>query len=171
MVKDAIGRRWQLGTIQVDYNLPERFELEYIGSDNSRHRPVMIHRAPFGSMERFVAVLIEHTGGKFPLWLTPDQVVVLPISERFNDYAYKVADYLKLQDIRCLVDDRNEKIGRKIRDNELKRIPYMLIVGEKEEENSEVSVRKQGEGDTGSVKMTTFAAIFLDEVEKMMNVI
>lgn len=171
MVKDAIGRRWQLGTIQVDYNLPERFELEYIGSDNNKHRPVMIHRAPFGSMERFVAVLIEHTGGKFPLWLTPDQVVVLPISERFNDYANKVAEYLRNQDIRCLVDDRNEKIGRKIRDNELKRIPYMLIVGEKEEENAEVSIRKQGEGDTGSVKMTTFAANFLDEVEKMMNVI
>lgn len=171
MVKDAIGRRWQLGTIQVDYNLPERFELEYIGSDNNKHRPVMIHRAPFGSMERFVAVLIEHTGGKFPLWLTPDQVVVLPISERFNDYANKVAEYLRNQDIRCLVDDRNEKIGRKIRDNELKRIPYMLIVGEKEAENAEVSIRKQGEGDTGSVKMTTFAANFLDEVEKMMNVI
>lgn len=171
MVKDAIGRRWQLGTIQVDYNLPERFELEYIGSDNNKHRPVMIHRAPFGSMERFVAVLIEHTGGKFPLWLTPDQVVVLPISERFNDYAGKVAEYLRQQDIRCLVDDRNEKIGRKIRDNELKRIPYMLIVGEKEEENAEVSIRKQGEGDTGSVKMTTFAANFLEEVERMMNVI
>ncbi|MFA6588734.1 MAG: threonine--tRNA ligase [Bacteroidales bacterium] len=171
MVKDAIGRRWQLGTIQVDYNLPERFELEYIGSDNNKHRPVMIHRAPFGSMERFVAVLIEHTGGKFPLWLTPDQVVVLPISERFNDYAGEVADYLIRQDIRCLVDDRNEKIGRKIRDNELKRIPYMLIVGEKEAENAEVSIRKQGEGDTGSVKITTFAANFLEEVEKMLNVI
>ncbi|NLB03635.1 MAG: threonine--tRNA ligase [Bacteroidales bacterium] len=171
MVKDAIGRRWQLGTIQVDYNLPERFELEYIGSDNNRHRPVMIHRAPFGSMERFVAVLIEHTGGKFPLWLTPDQVVVLPISERFNDYAGEVADYLIRQDIRCLVDDRNEKIGRKIRDNELKRIPYMLIVGEKEAENAEVSIRKQGEGDTGSVKITTFAANFLEEVERMLNVI
>ena len=171
MVKDAIGRRWQLGTIQVDYNLPERFELEYIGSDNNKHRPVMIHRAPFGSMERFVAVLIEHTGGKFPLWLTPDQVVVLPISERFNDYAGEVADYLIRQDIRCLVDDRNEKIGRKIRDNELKRIPYMLIVGEKEAENAEVSIRKQGEGDTGSVKITTFAANFLEEVERMLNVI
>ena len=147
MVKDAIGRRWQLGTIQVDYNLPERFELEYTGSDNLKHRPVMIHRAPFGSMERFVAVLIEHTAGKFPLWLTPDQVAILPISEKFNDYAAKVQKYLKQFDIRALVDDRNEKIGRKIRDNEMKRIPYMLIVGEKEAENGEVSVRKQGAGD------------------------
>ena len=156
MVKDAIGRRWQLGTIQVDYNLPERFELEYTGEDNQKHRPVMIHRAPFGSMERFVAVLIEHTAGKFPLWLTPDQVCILPISERFNDYAWEVARELKKQDIRVLVDDRNEKIGRKIRDNEMKRIPYMLIVGEKEAENGEVSVRKQGEGDKGSMKITTF---------------
>lgn len=128
MVKDATGRRWQLGTIQVDYNLPERFDLEYTGEDNRKHRPVMIHRAPFGSMERFVAVLIEHTAGKFPLWLTPDQVVVLPISERFNGYAHKVAKQLNMADIRVLVDDRNEKIGRKIRDNELKRIPYMLMV-------------------------------------------
>ncbi|WP_304247901.1 threonine--tRNA ligase, partial [Parabacteroides gordonii] len=140
MVKDAIGRRWQLGTIQVDYNLPERFELEYTGEDNKKHRPVMIHRAPFGSMERFVAVLIEHTGGKFPLWLTPDQVCIMPISEKFNDYAWDIARQLEEQDIRVLVDDRNEKIGRKIRDNELKRIPYMLIVGEKEAENNEVSV-------------------------------
>ena len=147
MVKDAIGRRWQLGTIQVDYNLPERFELEYTGEDNKKHRPVMIHRAPFGSMERFVAVLIEHTGGKFPLWLTPDQVCIMPISEKFNEYAWDIARQLEEQDIRVLVDDRNEKIGRKIRDNELKRIPYMLIVGEKEAENNEVSVRKQGEGD------------------------
>ncbi|WP_302822013.1 threonine--tRNA ligase, partial [Parabacteroides goldsteinii] len=149
MVKDAIGRRWQLGTIQVDYNLPERFELEYTGEDNKKHRPVMIHRAPFGSMERFVAVLIEHTGGKFPLWLTPDQVCIMPISEKFNEYAWDIARQLEEQDIRVLVDDRNEKIGRKIRDNELKRIPYMLIVGEKEAENNEVSVRKQGEGDKG----------------------
>ena len=169
MVKDAIGRRWQLGTIQVDYNLPERFELEYTGEDNKKHRPVMIHRAPFGSMERFVAVLIEHTGGKFPLWLTPDQVCIMPISEKFNDYAWDIARQLEEQDIRVLVDDRNEKIGRKIRDNELKRIPYMLIVGEKEAENNEVSVRKQGEGDKGSMKITTFAALLNDEVEEMMN--
>ena len=169
MVKDAIGRRWQLGTIQVDYNLPERFELEYTGEDNQKHRPVMIHRAPFGSMERFVAVLIEHTAGKFPLWLTPDQVCILPISERFNDYAWEVARELKKQDIRVLVDDRNEKIGSKIRDNEMKRIPYMLIVGEKEAENGEVSVRKQGEGDKGSMKITTFAAQIHQEVEEMIN--
>lgn len=169
MVKDAIGRRWQLGTIQVDYNLPERFELEYTGEDNKKHRPVMIHRAPFGSMERFVAVLIEHTGGKFPLWLTPDQVCILPISEKYNEYAWNIARELGEQDIRVLVDDRNEKIGRKIRDNELKRIPYMLIVGEKEAENGEVSVRKQGEGDKGSMKIATFAALLNDEVEEMMN--
>ncbi len=169
MVKDALGRRWQLGTIQVDYNLPERFELEYVGSDNQRHRPVMIHRAPFGSMERFVAVLIEHTAGKFPIWLTPDQAVVLPISEKFNDYARQIADELSMQDISVLVDDRNEKIGRKIRDNELKRIPYMLIVGEKEAENNEVSVRKQGEGDVGSMKITTFASLIKEEIEKQMN--
>lgn len=169
MIKDALGRRWQLGTIQVDYNLPERFELEYTGADNQKHRPVMIHRAPFGSMERFIAVLIEHTAGKFPLWLTPDQVVILPISEKFNDYAYRVADYLKAQDIRASVDDRNEKIGRKIRDNELKRIPYLLIVGEKEAETEEVSVRKQGEGDKGSMKFTTFANDINREVEKMMS--
>lgn len=169
MVKDAIGRRWQLGTIQVDYNLPERFELEYTGEDNKKHRPVMIHRAPFGSMERFVAVLIEHTGGKFPLWLTPDQVCILPVSEKFNDYAWEVAKQLENQDIRVLVDDRNEKVGRKIRDNELKRIPYMLIVGEKEAENGEVSVRKQGEGDKGSMEITTFATLLCEEVESMMN--
>ena len=169
MVKDALGRRWQLGTIQVDYNLPERFELEYTGADNQKHRPVMIHRAPFGSMERFVAVLIEHTAGKFPLWLTPDQVVILPISEKFNDYAHRVAKYFKQKDIRAQVDDRNEKIGRKIRDNELKRIPYLLIVGEKEAETEEVSVRKQGEGDKGSMKFTTFAEQLLNEVDKMMN--
>lgn len=169
MVRDAIGRRWQLGTIQVDYNLPERFELEYTGSDNQKHRPIMIHRAPFGSMERFVAVLIEHTGGKFPLWLTPDQVVVLPISERFNEYAHEVAAELAASDIRAIVDDRNEKIGRKIRDNELKRIPYLLIVGEKEQENREVSVRKQGEGDLGVKKITTFASDLVQEVEQMIN--
>ena len=169
MVKDAIGRRWQLGTIQVDYNLPERFELEYTGADNQKHRPVMIHRAPFGSMERFVAVLLEHTGGNFPLWLTPEQVVILPISEKFNDYAQKVATYLEEQDIRVEIDDRNEKIGRKIRDNEMKKIPYMLIVGEKEEENNEISVRKHGEGDKGIMKFTTFAENLNAEVENMMN--
>ncbi|MBO7233252.1 MAG: threonine--tRNA ligase [Bacteroidales bacterium] len=171
MVKDALGRRWQLGTIQVDYNLPERFQLEYVGSDNQKYRPVMIHRAPFGSMERFIAVLIEHTAGKFPLWLTPDQVVVMPISEKYNDYAKEVAKTLNKQDIRTFVDDRNEKIGKKIRDNELKRIPYLLIVGEKEMENNEVSVRKQGGIDLGTKKITTFAADLLEEVDKMMNVI
>ena len=169
MVKDAIGRRWQLGTIQVDYNLPERFDLEYTGSDNQKHRPVMIHRAPFGSMERFVAVLIEHTAGKFPLWLTPEQAVIIPISEKFNDYARAVAKELRRKDIRASIDDRNEKIGRKIRDNELKKIPYLLIVGEKEAENNEVSVRKQGEGNKGSMKITTFAEILTQEVESMIN--
>lgn len=169
MVKDAIGRRWQLGTIQVDYNLPERFELEYTGEDNAKHRPVMIHRAPFGSMERFVAVLIEHTAGRFPLWLAPDQVVVLPIGERFNAYAHKVREELARHDIAAIVDDRNEKIGRKIRDNELKRIPYLLIVGEQEAENQTVSVRKQGEGDQGSIKLTTFAEQICQEIDKEMN--
>ncbi len=169
MVKDAIGRRWQLGTIQVDYNLPERFDLDYMGSDNQKHRPVMIHRAPFGSMERFCAVLIEHTGGKFPLWLTPDQAVILPISEKYNAYAEEVRAYLDSQDIRAIVDDRNEKIGRKIRDNELKHIPYMLIVGEKEAENGEVSVRKQGQGDQGSMKIADFAKNIAEEVSEMIN--
>jgi len=169
MVKDALGRRWQLGTIQVDYNLPERFELEYTGADNQKHRPVMIHRAPFGSMERFVAVLIEHTAGKFPLWLAPTQAVILPVSEKFNDYARSVVKELKRFDIRAEVDDRNEKVGRKIRDNELKRIPYLLIVGEKEAENEEVSVRKQGGIDQGSIKLRTFAEEIASEVEKMMN--
>ena len=169
MVKDAIGRRWQLGTIQVDYNLPERFGLEYTGADNQKHRPIMIHRAPFGSMERFVAVLLEHTAGKLPLWLAPDQVVVLPISEKYNDYARSVVAKLAEKDIRAFVDDRNEKIGRKIRDTELKRIPYMLIVGEKEAENREVSIRKQGEGDKGSMKIATFAALLNGEIEEMMN--
>ena len=158
MVKDALGRRWQLGTIQVDYNLPERFELEYMGSDNQKHRPVMIHRAPFGSMERFVAVLLEHTAGHLPLWLASDQCVVLPISEKYNEYAQHVVDVLDEQGVRAAIDVRNEKIGRKIRDNELKRIPYLLIVGEKEAANEEVSVRKQGEGDKGSEKILTFAA-------------
>ena len=169
MVKDAIGRRWQLGTIQVDYNLPERFELEYTGSDNQKHRPVMIHRAPFGSMERFVAVLIEHTGGKFPLWLTPDQVVVLPISEKYNDYAQKVVNFLNNSDIRTVLDDRNEKIGRKIRDNELKKIPYMLIVGEQEMNENKVSVRRQGEGDKGSMTTEEFAEMINKEVEAQLN--
>ena len=158
MVKDALGRRWQLGTIQVDYNLPERFGLEYTGSDNQKHRPVMIHRAPFGSMERFVAVLLEHTAGHLPLWLASDQCVVLPISEKYNEYAQHVVDVLDDQGVRAAIDVRNEKIGRKIRDNELKRIPYLLIVGEKEAANEEVSVRKQGEGDKGSEKILTFAA-------------
>ena len=158
MVKDALGRRWQLGTIQVDYNLPERFGLEYTGSDNQKHRPVMIHRAPFGSMERFVAVLLEHTAGHLPLWLASDQCVVLPISEKYNEYAQHVVDVLDEQGVRAAIDVRNEKIGRKIRDNELKRIPYLLIVGEKEAANEEVSVRKQGEGDKGSEKILTFAA-------------
>ncbi len=168
MVKDAIGRSWQLGTIQVDYNLPERFELEYIGADDKRHRPVMIHRAPFGSMERFCAVLIEHTAGKFPLWLTPDQVVILPISEKYNDYAQKVSNYLNNSDIRTVVDDRNEKIGRKIRDNEMKRIPYLLIVGEKEAETDTVSVRRQGEGDKGAMGYIEFAEMLRSEIKTML---
>ena len=169
MVKDAIGRRWQLGTIQVDYNLPERFQLEYTGADNQKHRPVMIHRAPFGSMERFVAVLLEHTAGRFPLWLTPDQAVILPISEKYVDYARQVAAALEEADVRVTIDDRNEKIGRKIRDNELKRIPYLLIVGEKEQANGEISVRKQGEGDQGSMKIATFAEHITNEVNNSIN--
>ena len=169
MVKDAIGRRWQLGTIQVDYNLPERFDLEYTGTDNQKHRPVMIHRAPFGSMERFVAVLIEHTGGKFPLWLMPDQAVVLPISEKYNDYAQQVANRLNILDVRTIGDFRDEKIGRKIRDNELKRIPYLLIVGEKEAADGTISVRKQGEGDKGIMTPDAFAEMVNAEVKNMMN--
>ena len=169
MVKDAIGRRWQLGTIQVDYNLPERFELEYTGADDKKYRPVMIHRAPFGSMERFVAVLIEHTGGKFPLWLTPEQAVVLPISEKYNDYAKKVCELLNNYDIRASVDERNETIGKKIRENELKRIPFLLVVGEKEMENGTVSVRRQGEGDKGAMTAEAFAAVVNEEVKKMIN--
>jgi threonyl-tRNA synthetase len=169
MIKDAIGRKWQLGTIQVDYNLPERFELEYMGADNQKHRPVMIHRAPFGSMERFVAVLIEHTAGKFPLWLTPDQVVVMPISEKFNDYGKKVLKFLNNSDIRTLLDDRNEKIGKKIRDNELKKIPYLLIIGEKEEAGELVSVRRQGEGDQGSMSLNEFAAFINNEIGKQLQ--
>ena len=166
MVKDALGRSWQLGTIQVDYNLPERFDLTYKGSDDKLHRPIMIHRAPFGSMERFVAVLLEHTAGKFPLWLTPDQVVVLPISEKYNDYAHEVARQLNKADVRAQVDDRNEKIGRKIRDNELKRIPYLLIVGEKEAEENKVSVRAQGEGDKGQMTIAEFIEFMRDLVAK-----
>ncbi len=169
MIKDALGRSWQLGTIQVDYNLPERFELEYIGADDNRHRPVMIHRAPFGSMERFVAVLIEHTAGKFPLWLAPEQAVVLPISEKYNEYAQKVSDLLNNSDIRTVVDDRNEKIGRKIRDNELKRIPYLLIVGEKEQDSETVSVRRQGEGDKGSKQIKEFAGFVEEEVRAQLS--
>ena len=156
MVKDALGRNWQLGTIQVDYNLPERFDLTYKGADDKLHRPIMIHRAPFGSMERFVAVLLEHTAGKFPLWLAPDQAVVLPISEKYNDYAAEVVDYLTKHDVRAQIDDRNEKIGRKIRDNELKRIPFLLIVGEKEQNERTVSLRVQGEGDKGSMTLDGF---------------
>jgi threonyl-tRNA synthetase len=169
MIKDALGRSWQLGTIQVDYNLPERFGLEYIGADDKRHRPVMIHRAPFGSMERFVAVLIEHTAGKFPLWLTPDQVVILPISEKYNDYAQKVSNQLNISDIRAVIDDRNEKIGRKIRDNEMKHIPYLLIVGEKEFESNSVSVRRQGEGDQGSMSVDAFAEFIGKEVKDQLS--
>lgn len=164
MVKDAIGRSWQLGTIQVDYNLPDRFELEYIGSDDQKHRPVMIHRAPFGSMERFVAVLIEHTAGKFPLWLSPDQVIVLPISGKFNDYAEKVLNFLNNSDIRTLIDLRNEKIGKKIRESELKKIPYLLIIGEKEVSEGTVAVRRQGEGDKGAMKLEEFADFIIKEV-------
>ncbi|GAF05097.1 threonine--tRNA ligase [Saccharicrinis fermentans] len=171
MVRDAIGRKWQLGTIQVDYNLPERFELEYMGGDGVKHRPVMIHRAPFGSMERFVAVLIEHTAGKFPLWLTPEQVVVLPISEKYNDYAKKVSNVLNNSDIRSVLDDRNEKIGRKIRDNELKRIPFLLIVGEKEAETNTVSVRKQGDGDKGTMTIEEFSEFINKEVEEQLSAI
>ncbi len=169
MVKDAIGRRWQLGTIQVDYNLPERFELEYTGADNAKHRPVMIHRAPFGSMERFVAVLLEHTAGHFPLWLAPEQAVIIPVSDKYLDYARKVAADLEAADIRLEIDDRNETLGRKIRDNQMRRIPYMLIVGEKEQEKGEVSVRKSGEGDLGSMKIANFAEHLTNEVNQMIN--
>ncbi len=169
MVKDALGRKWQLGTIQVDYNLPERFDLEYIGADNQRHRPVMIHRAPFGSMERFVAVLLEHTAGKFPLWLTPDQVIVLPISEKYHDYAKKVLNLLNNSEIRALIDDRNEKAGKKIRDAELMKIPYMVVVGEREEQEGSVSVRKQGSGDLGPQKIGDFISFIHDEVRKELG--
>jgi threonyl-tRNA synthetase len=169
MVRDAIGRKWQLGTIQVDYNLPERFELEYTGADDKKHRPVMIHRAPFGSMERFVAVLLEHTGGKFPLWLTPRQVVVLPLSEKYNDFAKKVCDFLNNCELRASLDDRNETVGKRIRENELKRIPYLLVVGEKEESAGTVSVRRQGEGDKGTMKTEEFAALLRKEIKESIN--
>ncbi|MDR1595070.1 MAG: threonine--tRNA ligase, partial [Prevotellaceae bacterium] len=170
MVKDAIGRKWQLGTIQVDYNLPERFELEYVGADDKRHRPVMIHRAPFGSMERFVAVLIEHTGGKFPLWLIPEQAVILPVSEKYNEYAHKLGEALNEKDVRCTVDDRNETIGKRIRENELKRIPYLLIVGEKEELSWTLSLRRQGEGDKGMFTFEEFIDLIKNEVNKELSV-
>ena len=171
MIKDAIGRKWQLGTIQVDYNLPERFQLEYTGADNQKHRPVMIHRAPFGSMERFVAVLIEHTGGKFPLWLAPDQAVILTVSEKSNDYARKLSELLNNSDIRTVLDDRNEKIGRKIRDNELKKIPYLLIVGENEMNNNTVSVRRQGQGDMGTMSVEDFISKINEEVNSQLQTI
>ncbi len=169
MVKDALGRKWQLGTIQVDYNLPERFDLEYTGEDNQKHRPVMIHRAPFGSMERFVAVLIEHTAGKFPLWLTPDQAVIIPVSEKYNNYAQKVENILIQYDIRAFVDDRNEKIGKKIRDHELKHIPFLLIVGEKEETSNTVSIRKQGEGDKGAMTVNDFAQLIQNDINETLK--
>jgi len=170
MVRDAIGRKWQLGTIQVDYNLPERFDLTYIGADNEKHRPVMIHRAPFGSMERFVAVLIEHCAGNFPLWLTPDQVIILPISEKYQEYAEKVLSLLKKHEIRGLIDSRSEKTGRKIRDAEMKKIPFMLVVGEKEENDQSVSVRKHGEGDMGTYSINDFAELINNEVNAIMQV-
>lgn len=169
MVRDAIGRKWQLGTIQVDYNLPERFELEYIGSDDKKYRPVMIHRAPFGSMERFVAVLLEHTGGKFPLWLAPDQVVVLPLSEKFNEFAKKVCEFLNNSELRASLDDRNETVGKRIRENELKRIPYLVVVGEKEESSGTVSVRRQGKGDQGTMKPEEFVALLRKEINDLTN--
>ncbi|AKD04841.1 threonine--tRNA ligase [Pontibacter korlensis] len=169
MVKDALGRKWQLGTIQVDYNLPERFQLEYIGADNQKHRPVMIHRAPFGSLERFVAVLIEHCGGNFPLWLSPEQIAILPISEKYHDFAQQVYDRLQQEDIRGYVDNRDEKIGRKIRDAEVRKVPYMLIVGEKEQENGAVSVRKHGEGDLGTMSIEEFSSFFQGKIAEMLN--
>ena len=169
MVRDAIGRKWQLGTVQIDYNLPERFELEYVGADNSKHRPVMIHRAPFGSMERFVAILIEHCAGKFPLWLTPDQVKILPISDRFNEYAQGVSKVLENHDIRALVDQRSEKVGKKIRDAEIEKIPYMLIVGESEAAEGTVSVRRQGEGDLGAMSVEAFAERIRSEIAEMLG--
>jgi threonyl-tRNA synthetase len=169
MVKDALGRKWQLGTIQVDYNLPERFELEYVGADNQKHRPVMIHRAPFGSMERFIAVLIENCAGDFPLWLAPEQLIILPISEKFADYAESIEKELQIHDIQGLIDHRDEKIGRKIRDAEVRKLPYMLIVGEKEAEQQTVSVRKHGQGDLGSISLPEFVQLFRKEMESSMG--
>jgi threonyl-tRNA synthetase len=169
MVRDAIGRKWQLGTVQIDYNLPERFELEYTGADNAKHRPVMIHRAPFGSMERFVAILIEHCAGKFPLWLTPEQVKILPISDRFNEYAESVSKVLENHDIRALVDDRSEKVGKKIRDAELEKVPYMLILGESEANEGTVSVRKQGEGDLGGMSIEAFTELIESEIAELLK--
>ena len=169
MVKDAIGRKWQLGTIQVDYNLPERFDLEYVGSDNQKHRPVMIHRAPFGSLERFVAVLLEHTGGKLPLWLTPDQVNIVPVSEKYEEYAKKVCDLLNNSDIRASVDDRNETLGKRIRESELKRIPFLAIVGEKEMNEGTVSVRRQGGIDVGSMSAEDFVTLVSKEIKDQLS--
>jgi len=169
MVRDAIGRKWQLGTIQVDYNLPERFELEYMGADNQKHRPVMIHRAPFGSLERFIAVLIEHCAGNFPLWLTPEQALILPISEKYNDYSKKVSQLLKNYDIRAAVDERDERAGKKIRDAEISKVPYMLIVGEKEEQSGTVSVRKHGEGDLGTLSLEAFAGLVNDQISSQID--
>jgi threonyl-tRNA synthetase len=168
MVRDALGRSWQLGTIQVDYNLPERFQLEYTGADNQKHRPVMIHRAPFGSMERFVAVLIEHCGGNFPLWLSPEQVIILPISEKYAAYADEVKSRLQEAEIVGTVDHRDEKIGRKIRDAEVSKVPYMLIVGEKEQEAGEVSIRRHGQGDLGSMSADGFIAKFEEEIREIL---
>jgi threonyl-tRNA synthetase len=169
MVRDAIGRKWQLGTVQIDYNLPERFELEFTGSDNQKHRPVMIHRAPFGSMERFVAILIEHCAGQFPLWLTPEQVRILPVSEKYNDYAKKVSSELNNYDIRALVDERNEKVGKKIREAELDKVPYMLVVGEDEQSKDAVSARKKGEGDLGSMAIADFVTKVNTEIAQMLS--
>lgn len=166
MIKDALGRKWQLGTIQVDYNLPERFDLEYVGSDNAMHRPVMIHRAPFGSMERFMSILIEHTAGKFPLWLTPEQYVLLPVSDKYIDLCKKIQEELAAFDIRGIIDDRTESIGRKIRDNEMKKIPFLMIIGEKEAESGDIAVRRQGEGDLGTMSIANFVSFFKEELEK-----
>ena len=169
MVKDALGRSWQLGTIQVDYNLPDRFELEYTGSDNKQHRPVMIHRAPFGSMERFISVLLEHCAGNFPLWLTPDQVIILPISEKFHDYAQKVLNILNNYDIRGLIDERAEKAGRKIRAAEVSKTPYIIIVGEREENEESITIRKHGGQDLGSMKVNDFVQIINSEINNLIG--
>jgi threonyl-tRNA synthetase len=169
MVRDAIGRKWQLGTVQIDYNLPERFQLEYTGADNQKHRPVMIHRAPFGSMERFVAILIEHCAGQFPLWLTPEQVRLLPVSEKFNEYAKSVASELKNYDIRASVDESNEKVGKKIREAELAKVPYMLVIGEQEQMAGTVSARKKGTGDIGVLTIQHFAEQVQNEIKEMLS--